>query len=354
MKRSKIILGLALFSILAGLFLYMAGYFTDKLPQQRLIKVSDYANIETAIIKQRSVPILYEFTGTVVADQQALISARLTARVAETLVHVGDHVKQGDILMRLESRDLDARVKQSEQALSSAQARLYAARKEYTRVDELVNQKLLSQSEYDKAESELKTAQANFRQAEAAVSEAQVTFGFSMITAPFDGVITKKNVNRGDTAAPGMALLSMYNPEQLQLEVNISEAQIRFINVGSKLDYQLPTYGVFGQAKVIELTPAVDSSSRSFVVKLALDNQAKELVEEVYPGVYAKVSVYAGDKQVLVLPANSVYQVGQLDYVKIINQGVIQTRLVQLGDNFEVRKGLVAGDELVIEPLNYR
>lgn len=348
MKMSKALIGIVLFAVLGGLFLYMAGYFTDKLSEKRIINQLDYPEMETVEIKLRSEPVIREFTGTVVADQKAIISARLTAMVAEVLVDVGSVVKQGDVIMRLESTDLDARVKQNEQALSSAQARLYAARKEYKRVDELVNKKLLSQAEFDRVESDLKTAQANFKQAEAAVVEAETTFGYSIISAPFDGLITQKNVNRGDTATPGMSLISMYNPETLLLQVDIAESQIQRIQLGSQLHYSLPTYNVSGVGEVIEIAPAADNTSRTFVTKLVLNSESV-----IFPGSFGKVRVVLGDKQVLIVPENTLYRVGQLDYVKVINQGNLQVRLVQLGDGNVIRKGLSDGDILVLDPLNY-
>ncbi len=128
-------------------------------------------------------------------------------------------------------------------------------------------------------ESELKTAQANFKQSQAAVSEAETTFGFSMITAPFDGLITQKNVNRGDTATPGMQLVSMYNPDTLQLQADISESQIKEITLGSSLQYQLPTYGIHGVGDVVEIAPAADNTSRTFIIKLSLNSDAL-----IYPG----------------------------------------------------------------------
>ncbi|GLO63565.1 hemolysin D [Vibrio sp. MACH09] len=348
MNTSKTLLGTVLFAILGGLFLYMAGYFTEKLPQQRVISQSDYPEMETVKLQAKAQPIQREFTGTIVADQKAILSARITARVAEVLVDVGNVVKQGDVIMRLDSDDLDARVKQTEQALSSAQARLNAARKEYKRVSELVNKKLLSQAEFDRVESELKTAQANFKQSQAAVSEAETTFGFSMITAPFDGLITQKNVNRGDTATPGMQLVSMYNPDTLQLQADISESQIKEITLGSSLQYQLPTYGIHGVGDVVEIAPAADNTSRTFIIKLSLNSDAL-----IYPGSFGKVSVMIGEQELLTLPNNTLYQVGQLDYVKVVNQGLLQTRLVQLSDQNVVRKGVVAGDVLVVDPLKY-
>ncbi len=348
MKISKSLLGVVLFAILGVLFLYMAGFFTEKLPENRVVAVSEFSNIETVTVESKRVAIAREYTGTVVADQKAVLSARLTARVAEILVDVGDVVKQGDVLMRLESTDLDARVKQTEQGLSSAQARLNAARKEFKRISELVNRKLLSQSEFDRIESELKTARATFKQSQAAVVEAETTFGFSMITAPFDGLITQRNVNRGDTATPGMHLINMYNPSTLQLQADISESQIRAVQLGSKLDYILPTYGIEGVGDVVEISPSADNTSRTFIVKIGLTSKAL-----IYPGSYGKVSVIVGKQPLMTIPDSAVYQVGQLDYVKVINGDQIQIRLVQLGAGNSVRKGLSSGDQLVVNPLKY-
>ncbi|WED24407.1 efflux RND transporter periplasmic adaptor subunit [Vibrio sp. JC009] len=348
MKTSKLFLGVVLFSILGVLFLYMAGFFTEKLPEQRIVKLSDLQGAKVHVLEEQMIPLKTSYTGTVVADQKATVSARLTAKVAEVLVDVGDMVKQGDVLMRLESRDLDARVKQTEQSLSSAQARLNAARKEYKRVKELVLKKLLSQSEFDRAESELRTAQANFRQAEATVVEAETTYGFSVITAPFDGQVTQRPVNLGDTATPGMELLRMYNPATLQLETSISESQIKNVRLGTELEYSIPTHSLNGKGKVVEISPAADANSRSFIVKLSMDSD-----QTIYPGSYGKVTLTAGEVSGVILPGDAIYQVGQLDYVKIVEDDQVKRRLVQLGKNNIVRKGVSAGDKLLLNPLTY-
>lgn len=126
MKLDNKLLGIILIILLALLFLYMAGFFSEKLPTEHSAKtnVIDVNSVQTHEMILTSEPVVREFPGVVVADQQADIAARLTASVVEVLVKVGDRVKQGDVLARLESDDLDARVRQSEQALSSAQAQL--------------------------------------------------------------------------------------------------------------------------------------------------------------------------------------------------------------------------------------
>ncbi|MCA0937536.1 efflux RND transporter periplasmic adaptor subunit [Vibrio alginolyticus] len=348
MKLDNKLLGIVLLIVLTLLFLYMAGFFSEKLLTEHSAKtnVIDPNSVTTHEMILTSEPIVREFPGVVVADQQADIAARLTASVVEVLVKVGDQVKQGDVLARLESDDLDARVRQSEQALSSAQARLNAARKEFTRVKTLLNKKLIPQSQFDQAQSTLQTAQADFNRAQAAVSEAETTFGYSIITAPFDGLITQKPINKGDTATPGSLLLSMYNPDSLEIEVNFAESVMPYVNYDKQVEVAFPSYDASAVATIKEVTPSADANSRSYTVKLQFKSSTA-----VYPGTFSKVSLPLTDDVVLRVPQEAVYQVGQLDYVKVLREsGEVETRLIQLGDQDRVRAGLKQGDVVILNP----
>jgi RND family efflux transporter MFP subunit len=348
MKLDNKLLGFILLVLLALLFLYMAGFFSEKLPTEHSAKTNqiDVNSVETHKMILTSEPVVREFPGVVIADQQADIAARLTASVVEVLVKVGDQVKQGDVLARLESDDLDARVRQSEQALSSAQAQLNTARKEFARVKALLNRKLIPQSQYDQAESTLQTAQANFNRSQAAVSEAETTFGYSIITAPFDGLITQKPINKGDTATPGALLLSIYNPDSLEIEVNFSESVMPYVSYDKQVDVAFPSYDVTTSAIIKEVTPSADANSRSYTVKLQFKSPSA-----VYPGTFAKVSLTLTDDVVLRIPKEAVYQVGQLDYVKVLQEGgEVETRLIQLGNMERVRTGLKQGDVVILNP----
>ncbi|WP_413112910.1 efflux RND transporter periplasmic adaptor subunit [Thaumasiovibrio sp. DFM-14] len=346
MNISNKLLGPLLFIILGILFLFMAGIFTDKLPEQYDNKTALSPSNQQVKLESQLEAVLSTYTGTVVAEQSAVLSSRIIARVAEILVEPGDKVLRGDVLIRLESADLDARVIQNEQAVSAAQAQLNAARKEHVRVQTLVEKKLLSQSQLDKAESQLKTANSNFRQAQASVTEAQTTFGYSVITAPFDGLITAKTVNVGDTASIGTQLLSMYNPNSLQLQVDIPESVISSISLNDTLEISIPTFGYHENATVEQIQPSADKTSRSFVVKLTIGSAT------VYPGSYGVATVKTGEEYVLRVPEQAVHMIGQLHYVDVIEDNRLQRRLVQLGDEYRVRQGLESGDSVQLKQLN--
>lgn len=344
--ESKVLLGTFLFTALGVVFLFMAGFFTPKLSEEKLTNSVQNNNIETVLLEEKEVQKQREFTATVIADQKAVLAARLTAKIAEVLVDVGAQVKKGDILIRLESTDLNARVNQTEQALSSTQSQLNIARKEYNRSKALLGKKLISQSDFDRADLQLKTANANFKQAKATVKEAETTFGFSIITAPFDGIISERSINAGDTATPGMNLLSLYNPKTLQLKVNISESLLNKATLGTLLNYQIPSFNIKAQGNIVEVSPATDSTSRSFLLKVSLEN-----TPQLYPGTFATVWVDSELTKQLIVPQKAIYQIGQLDYVKVLEAGKVKTKLIQFGDNYVVRKGLKVGDKVLLDPL---
>lgn len=344
--KNKLILGGLLFSVLGLLLMDMAGMFTEKVSMSvPASQQSDISDLNSFVIQPTKVDIEREFTGTVIADQKIILSARLTARIAEVLVDVGEQVKKGDILIRLDSGDLNAKVQQTQQAVSSAQAQLNIARKEVKRLTLLYAKKLISPSQFEQAESQLQTAKANFEQAKAAVSEAETTFGFSIMTAPFDAVIEQRVVNEGDLATPGMHLLTLYNPATLQLESRISESLIQKVPLNASLRYLLPDYSQQAMGKIVQVSPVSDSSSRSIVINLQLQTK-----EGVFPGSFGKVWVTVGQEERLIIPEKAVFKVGQLEYVKVIEEGAVNRRLIQLGEGFTIRKGLKAGEQVLLSP----
>lgn len=346
----KLVLFVAAFMGLGVLFIWMAGGFVGKLGTDPLPTVGEPLDgRETVRVQLKRVPQWQAYTGTLIADQQATLSARITAQVADVLVRVGDEVKAGDVLLRLDNQDLDARVRQSQQALASRQARLNQARKDYRRVLALQETQAVSKAQLDLAESEQQSAEASFKQAQASLSEAQTTLGFSLITAPFDGVITQKFVSKGDTASPGVAMLSLYNPNSLVVEAQVAAGYRSLLSEGQLWPVELPelTTQIVGQ--ITEITPAADPSSRSVLVRLSFSpSQGVKL----YDGLFARLSVQTGQEEWLVLPPSARYRIGQLEYVKVVKGERVVPRLVQTKKGPEgellIRQGL-SPKELVLK-----
>lgn len=347
MTPRKIVTGVAALLGLALVFTFMAGGFAEKLPEQLLDRPLQTSNDPVAIVFKHPLPIEYAYTGTVVARVQAELSSRMTARVEEVLVEVGGKVRRGDILIRLDNEDLDARVRQQQQGLVAAQAQLNEIRLENRRTRALFSRQLSSQAELEKSSAALVSAEANLQQQIAAVREVKTSFGYSVIAAPFDGVIQSKAVNPGDTATPGKMLLSLYDPLQLQLQVPVPESQLGLVESGQESPVWFDALHRSLQGTVTEIAPAALGSSRSFLIKVDLESGHK-----IFPGMFGRLTVGGGTRLTLMVPGQAVETIGQLQYVTVATEQGDERRLIRTGkrrgDLLTVLSGLSDGEKVRI------
>lgn len=315
-------------------------------------KSTSIAEKESQIINASLIgmPQSRDFSGTIQAHQWTDLSSQINARVADVLVDAGDIVSVGDILLRLESDDLSARVLQSQQQLASLQARVNEARLNYKRIKKLASKKLVSQSELDKARSSLNSLESSLKAQRAALTEAEVAKSYSVITAPFDGVISRRFIDQGSVATVGSQLILMYNPDSLRLEASISESVLANVQKQPEFLMKLTAFDKPIEAWLEEIEPAADSASRSFTVKFGFDPR-----EDIYVGMFGRVSIPLADKQTLAVPSQAILVRGQLNYIMINEENGIDKRLVRLGKKFkyqdadwvEVLGGLSVGEQVV-------
>jgi RND family efflux transporter MFP subunit len=268
-------------------------------------------------------------TGTVRAKSRAVIEAKISGRVLAMNATLGQFVKAGDVLATLDAQEMQARAE-------SAKAMLDQATSDERRTASLVATNAVSKSDYDAAKARLEVAKAS-------VSEAQTMLGYAKVTAPFDGVITRKLADQGDLAAPGKPLLDLENPAQLRVEADIPEALIASLKLGASLD-------VTPKAKAIvaEISPTGDPNSRTFPVKLDLPAG-----NTMRPGQFVRIAVPVREYEALVIPAAALVQRGQLQMVFVNDNNIAKLRLIRTGrersEGIEVLAGLDGGESLVTE-----
>jgi RND family efflux transporter MFP subunit len=243
-------------------------------------------------------------------------------------------VKAGERLVLLDAHEIQSRLDQAAAARQQAESDL-------KRASDLMQQKILSQSEFD-------NAQSKFRIAAAAEAEAKTMLDYTLIVAPFDGVITRKLADVGDQAAPGKPLLQMENPATLRLEADLPEALIANVKLGDKLAVRIETVTNEITGAVAEMSPAADPNSRTFLVKLDLPGATG-----LRSGQFGRVSVPVGEVGAIRVPASAVIQRGQMELVFIVANGHAQLRIVKtgsrVGDEVEVVSGLNSGEQVVTE-----
>jgi RND family efflux transporter MFP subunit len=287
--------------------------------------------VQTVESKQRVAT--EEVVGTVRAKLHSVIEAKISGKIEKMLVVPGQNVKTGELLTQLDAREVQA---QLDQALALRQQ----AQNDLKRATDLIQQKILSQSEFD-------NAQSKFRVADAAATEAETLLGYTKVIAPFAGVITRKYVDVGDLASPGKPLLEMEDARDLRLEADVPEAVISHLTLGDKLGVRVS--GVTNElvGVISEIAPSADSNSRTFLVKLDLPP-----TPGLRAGQFGRAAMPVGETSALRAPASAVVQRGQMELVFVVVNGHAQLRIVKtgkhLGDEVELVSGVDAGETVVV------
>ena len=230
MKRGKVILSILTWvigiALLVLIVAYLAGAFRTKTQPAVLAAPESQAPKFTRqeAVRAEDEPLVEKAPGTLSALRESMISARIMARINEIAVRAGDKVEPGQVLVRLDARDLSAREAQASQSVAAARARLSEAQKEYGRMQKLVKDGIVAQSQFDAAEAAYNTAKAEFARAEQATSEAGTGRAFATIEAPFGGRVVDRYTEPGDTAMPGQAILKIYDPSRMRLETYVRES----------------------------------------------------------------------------------------------------------------------------------
>lgn len=330
--------------------------------------------VSTVTVAAETWPSIYEATGTVRARTSTAISAKLTGYVREVRVQTGDRVHEGQMLVTLDSRDLDvgarradaAReevrtgVPETDSAVRAAKASLDLAQVTFNRMQDLYQKKSLSDQEFDEASAKLKAAQAAWEmararraqmdsklaQADQEVRSSEVTRSYADIAAPFAGVVVARSVEPGGLAMPGAPLLTIEREGAYRLEAAVDESHLSAIRVGQPVSITLESVGRTIEARVSEIVPSVDAVSRAYIVKIDLPS-----IPQLRSGIFGRAAFQLGSRTVLAIPAGAVTERGQLQSVMIADGGFAHTRLITTGqksnDRVEILSGLNAGEKII-------
>jgi len=342
---SKIALPLIAVSFLLILIAWIAGVFTDKLsPGENSGTITQLSDTYTAVRQEQ---VIYELVpASIEAKQATIISSRILARIEKVYVRAGDFVKQGQLLLELEQSDLVSRVRQAEASIQSVTARFTQAKQALIRTQDLTQKGILAQAEMDIAQANHDALAADLANSNQSLTEARTALGFARVEAPISGRIIDRFAEPGDTAQPGVQLLSLYNPLSLRVEANIRERLALSLNTGQALKVTIPTLNQSLDAEIEEIVPAGNAGSRSFLIKSRL-----QYSQGLLPGMYAQMHIPAGTQSLLLIPENRIASVGQLDMVWVATENTIERRLIRTGktypgDRIEVISGLAENDKI--------
>lgn len=293
--------------------------------------------VRVAPAQELTQPVGDEVVGTVRARSVTAISSSIMGTVRTLKVSLGSKVRAGDVLLQLSAAEIDAKVNQAKAMFAQAEVDL-------KRATQLKASQSIPASQYE-------SALAQFQVAEAALAEAQVMSGYTVIRAPFAGIVTAKQCDVGDLALPGRPLLVLESPGTLRLEAAVPEAIAHFLTTGKQMPVRIDTLQRELNATVSELSPSADPVSRTVLVKLDLPS-----VPELRPGMFGRLVVRTGEERVVTIPSDALVRRGQMETVFVVDRGKARLRLVRSGRSHdgttEILAGLDHGESVVIAQAN--
>lgn len=335
----------------AGVVLMMglAGKFSPKV----LATVEAPGSAEREIsgravaVRKIRVPRIESAVGTIRAVHETTIGSKLLARVIDVQLKAGQKVREGDVLVRLDDADLQAKLKQARAAVTSAEATHAQALRDEKRNGDLLKSNAVSRQEFEKMATAVRTSEADLLRAEQVVNEFQTTLEWATVRAPIDGTVIDKKVDVGDLVRPGQVLVTLFDPKRMQLVASVRESLAHRLEVGQSIGVEIEGINKQGTGTISEIVPEAQVASRAFQVKVTGPCPAG-----IYTGMFGRILIPLDEEAVLVLPRQAVRNVGQLELVDAVEHGRSSRRTVRTGrvfaDHVEVLSGLRQGEQVVI------
>lgn len=289
--------------------------------------------VSAAAVEQVSEPQPVALPGTVRAADRAVISAKVAGTISELPWGLGQHVKTGELLVKLSAPEFAAQASRARTQLEQAER-------------ELARDRTLSERGAGTDES-VRRSTEQVQSAKAALAEAEAMLSYTEIRAPFDGRITARQAYPGDMALPGQTLLTLEGEARFEVEVAVPESFIANVKLKDAVPVELQAGPV--QATVAEIAAGADVASRSVMVKLHLAPDAR-----VSSGQFVRAWFSGPAVKKLRVPHGAVTLFGQMERVFVIVEGRAQLRLVRTGAHVggwvDVLSGLDAGEKIVAAP----
>ena len=301
-------------------------------------------------------------SGYVSARRKAAVASKGTGQLVYLGVEEGDTVKKGQVIARLEDRDVMATLSRARQNLRMNEADLHDAKQSLERQKILLQRNLVAQADYDTAEARYNRVVASIESARSAVKEAETAVEYTRIVAPFDGTVVNKNADVGEIVAPlagaissRAAVVTIADLSSLEVEADVAEANLTRVFSGQPCVVTLDAYpDRHYPAYVDKIVPTADRAKATVMVKIKF----KSYDSRVLPEMSAKIgflpqeaAAQAEQPPVLAVPAAAVAERNGRQIVYEIRDGRAVENPVTVGSRIgtyaEIRSGLKAGDKVI-------
>ncbi len=240
-------------------------------------------------------------SGSVVSDNQKMLTSRYMGYVRNMAVSEGDIVQKGQLIYEIDSKEIESAERQVDLAISQARLALQMNKNQYNNVltnlarhERLFKKNMVSKYEFEMLQlSEknlkdmVKISEDQVKQAEAKKDEVLNQYNYLKIHAPNDGVIVEKRLNEGEMAIPGMPAVVLTDLSRLKIIAELSETQLKHISLGKKVEIEIPSIGLQSVGEITSIIPNSNPMTHKFKIKMKFDAKNRS----VYPGMYVKIII---------------------------------------------------------------
>lgn len=309
----------------------------------------------TAAVASRDIVRERVLDGTVEAVNQSTVSAQIAGRIAVIYYDVNDYVPKGSVILRFRDAEQRAQVAKAEADLREAVARLAEAEMTLQRVEKLHVTKLISKADLDRARANRDASQSRQQAAEAVLEQAREQLAYTVVRAPYGGIVTARHVEVGESAIPGKPLMTGFSLEQLRVRVDVPQQMVEQIRSIGKARVMLPSGAPAESvpAQGITVFPYANKESNTFAVRVRLPDK----VEHLFPGMLVKVAFQIGRRTSLAIPAKALVYRSEVTGVYVIKaDGTVALRQIRPGREaddgmIEILAGLSEGERIALDPI---
>ena len=297
----------------------------------------DLAASDVVVARTRELPRTLDVSGGLRAVNSAIVKARVAAEVRELTVREGDAVKAGQVLGRLDTAEVEWKLRQAEQLAASAKAQLEIAQRALENNRALVAQGFISPTALETSISTEAGARATLGSAQAAVELARKARSDALLVAPISGLVSQRLVQPGERVAVDAKLVEIVDLSRLELEAAIAPEDVVALRVGNRATLRIDGIDAPVSARVARINPSAQAGTRAIMAYLVIDAQPG-----LRQGLFAKGTIEIGRRQALALPVSAVRVDQALPYVLRIQDGKALATSVRLG-----ARGVVDGEAWV-------
>ncbi len=306
----------------------------------------------TAIVETQTRHSEQVWDGVVEAVNQATVSAQTSGRVIELPYDVNDWVDEGAVIVRFTDVEQKSAKSRAQSQIASTQAVYDEAEASFKRVSEIYERKLVAKAQLDQERARRDAAKAALDAARAQLSEIGQQMDYTVVRAPYSGIVTERHVQIGESVVPGQPLMTGVSLKDLRVSVQVPQSAIGPIRAMRSAEVLLANNGSHRvSATKVTVFPYADPATHTFNVRLELPGDNTGL----FPGMTVKAAFATGEMQRLLVPATALVERGELQGIYVVDGTNVRLRQIRSGHRFgemvEVIAGLEAGERYATDPV---